>query len=88
MTDLKALQYPRHVHKGGTWKIVSSPDDCDAAMDAGWVLSPGDAPRATHDAALEVDTPIDATTDGDAPEASAPVSDAPAPKKRGRPKKG
>ena len=43
--DLKTLQYPRHIHKDGGYRIVSTTEECDAALDAGWVLSPGDAPR-------------------------------------------
>ncbi len=47
--DLKTLQYPRHIHKDGAYRIVDTPEACDAAMDAGWVLSPHDAPRGSSE---------------------------------------
>lgn len=80
MTDLNTLQYPRHVHKGGAWKIVHSPDECDVALDAGWVLSPGDDPRRPAlDAESEVQpadevTDVESSTVADVPEPDAPKS--------------
>lgn len=55
--DLKTLQYPRHIHKDGAYQIVPSWEACDTAMDDGWVLSPGDAPRETADAGEASDSP-------------------------------
>lgn len=82
MTELKTLQYPRHVHRGAEWKVVQDAAECDAALDAGWVLSPGDSPRAEQmieDADHET---------GETPEAVADVPEPDAPvKHRGRPKK-
>jgi hypothetical protein len=84
MTDLKTLQYPRAIHKGGAWKLVSSPSECDAAMDEGWVLRPGDESRQPP----VTEEPETATEDTVADEAAeSDTSDAPAKKKSGRPKK-
>jgi hypothetical protein len=83
MTDLKTLQYPRAIHKGGAWKLVTSASECDAAMDEGWVLRPGDEPRP----APASEEPAVATEDVTAQDADTDTSDAPAKKKSGRPKK-
>lgn len=72
MLDLKTLQYPRHIHRDGQWKLTPSWEACDAAMDEGWVLSPGDLPRETTDSA--VDTPETADTSSDSAPDTAPVA--------------
>lgn len=74
MTELKALQYPRHVHKGSEWKIVHDATQCDEALDAGWVLSPGDEARTAPvavdehaDSAAETPPAVDDVPEPDAP---------------------
>lgn len=37
---------PRHLHKGADSKIVITPDECEAHLDDGWVIHPGDEPRS------------------------------------------
>lgn len=38
-------ELPRHLHQAdGVSKVVSTPDDCDAALRAGWVIDPNDLP--------------------------------------------
>lgn len=37
---------PRHVHKGEASKVVGTPEACEAALDDGWVIHPGDEPRS------------------------------------------
>lgn len=84
--ELRTLQYPRHVHQDGQWKIVSSAAECDAALETGWVLSPGDAPRATASVPVEPVTVLEA----DPPPASEdlPAVEPVAPRKKpGRPPK-
>jgi hypothetical protein len=63
MPDLKTLQYPRWIHRGGDTQLVHTAETCDAAMDAGWVLSPGDEARTTVSVTI---TPIDEHADSEA----------------------
>lgn len=45
------LQLPRWLHKDGATALVSTPEACETALDDGWVVHPGDAPRKARAAA-------------------------------------
>jgi hypothetical protein len=83
MQDIKTLQYPRHVHRDGQFKIVDSPEACDTALDAGWVLSPGDPGRPEQPAvpvahiAIEHDEPAHAEAESSPSVDSPPEPSAP-----------
>lgn len=81
MTELKTLQYPRHIHRDGQYQIVNSPEECDRAMDEGWVLSPGDPARPVKvDLDKQFAVPMDLTEHaGDGAESSPVVDDVPEP---------
>ena len=87
MADLFSLEYPRHVHLPshfGTWRsrIVSSPIECQQALEDGYSLDPVIVPDETP-----IDAPADMPAD-DTPGPAVPDSPADPPKpKRGRPKK-
>lgn len=40
--ELSALQYPRHLHRSDTYRIVADAEDAMKALEDGWTLSPGD----------------------------------------------
>lgn len=68
--DLKKLEYPRHVHRGGDSRIVTSADAAADAVKDGWALVPQpDHPLIASDGSVLVDT-VDL---------SAPIVDEPAP---------
>jgi len=67
MTDLRTLDYPRHVHRPsepGAWvyRRVENVTDCAAALSEGWELLPRSLPAA----------PPEAPTAAVAPEATSP----------------
>jgi len=87
MPDLKTLQYPRWIHHGQHGaKLVQSAAECDQAMDAGWVLSPGDPIRDTTvpDAMTDTTAHVDGEAESRLPVADVPEPDAPVRKPRGR----
>jgi len=60
---IETLQYPRHLHRGGTYRIVADAVEAAQAMTEGWTLSPEplpaplpaeeSAPPASQDATSE-----------------------------------
>lgn len=71
MDDLRALEYPRHLHRAdGSYLRVNDADEAEAAVADGWTV----AYRSPDDVAA------DAQADEPAAAASEPIE----PKKRGR----